>query len=130
MASLRKRIFGGSAPSPTVEKAEEVRLAPVSKIVSDDTEEKVSKNHKKRRNGLVFTLGGLFGVLLAGMVANKNDLIELPEMRDFSLDSLVDVLPAGFMREARELSVKYSTLMKGLSTKTSEPERRTRSGEL
>lgn len=105
MSSLRRRIFGGSEPAVTTEKAEEVRLAPISKIISDDTEEKVSKKHKKRRNGFVFTLGGLCGLVLAGMVANKSDLIELPEMRDFSLDSLVDVLPAGFMREARELSV-------------------------
>lgn len=105
MASLRKRIFGESKETPTTEKAEEVRLAPVSKIISGDTEEKVSKKHKKRRNGLVFTLGGLFGILLAGMVANRNDLIEFPDMAEFSMENLMDVLPAGFMREARELSV-------------------------
>jgi len=105
MASLRRRIFGESNPTPTTEKAEEVRLAPISKIVSGETEEKVTKKHKKRRNGFVFGLGGLFGIVLAGMVANKSDLIDLPEMGEFSLDSLVDVLPAGFMREARELSV-------------------------
>ena len=56
----------------------------------------------------MFGLGGLFGILLAGFFAGKNDFIEFPEIGDFRMDSLMDVLPAGFMREARDLSVSFT----------------------
>jgi phospholipid:diacylglycerol acyltransferase len=110
MSSLRKRILGGTpSPSPTPrestpEKAEEVRLAPVSKIID-------SKKHKhgtrKRRGGLIFFLGGLFGIVVAGFFAKQSDLIEFPEFGDLSMDSLMDVLPAGFVRDARDLAVSF-----------------------
>jgi phospholipid:diacylglycerol acyltransferase len=94
--NLRKRIPGLSSPAT----AEEVRVAPVSKI----------KNHgngktRKRRNGLIFFLGGLFGILVAGFFARRNDLIDFPEFSELSMDSLLDVLPAGFVNDARDLAV-------------------------
>lgn len=59
---------------------------------------------------MVFGLGGLFGILLAGFFAGRNDFIEFPEFGGVSMDSLMDVLPAGFMREARDLSVRLPFL--------------------
>jgi len=100
--NLRKRISGLSSPSPSREnspaKAEEVRLAPVSKIAQNG-------KTRKRRNGLIFFLGGLFGILVAGFFAGKSDLIDFPELSELSMDSLLDVLPAGFVSDARDLAV-------------------------
>lgn len=101
--ALRKRIPGlSSAPATPREdspaKAEEVVLAPKSKV-----------NHngksRKRRNGLVFFLGGLFGIVVAGFFAGRSDLIDFPEFGELSMDSLIDVLPAGFVSDARDLAV-------------------------
>ncbi len=50
-------------------------------------------------------MGGLFGILVAGFFARQSDLIEFPELGDLSMDSLMDVLPAGFVRDARDLAV-------------------------
>jgi phospholipid:diacylglycerol acyltransferase len=113
MASfLRRRVLGSSNPSSTSgsreetpEKAEEVRLAPVSKIMTDS---KAKPKTRKRRNGLIFALGGLFGLIVAGFFAGKNELIEFPELGEFSLDSLVDVLPANLIKDVRDLSVSLS----------------------
>jgi phospholipid:diacylglycerol acyltransferase len=82
-------------------KAEEIRLAPVSKIMN----EKHHPKSGKKRNGFVFFLGGLFGIIAAGFFAQKSDLIEFPEFGDLSMDSIMDVLPAGFVRDARDLAV-------------------------
>lgn len=82
-------------------KAEPVELAPVSKI--DKSGEHHPKSRRKR-NGFIFFLGGLFGIVAAGFFANKSDLIEFPELGDISL---MDVLPAGFMKDARELAVSF-----------------------
>jgi phospholipid:diacylglycerol acyltransferase len=117
MASfLRNRIPGLSSPStdtsrePSPAKAEEVRLAPISKIKTPEDEKKLhaqhkKKEHRKRGNGFIFGLGGLFGIVVAGFFAGKSDLIDFPEFSDLSVDSIMDVLPAGFVREARDLAV-------------------------
>lgn len=113
---LRKRILGSPTPSPastpresTPDKAEELRLAPASKIV-DSSHKKRKHGTRKRRNGVIFGLGGLFGIVVAGFFARQSDLIEFPEFGDLSMDSLIDVLPAGFMREARDLVVSLISL--------------------
>lgn len=44
--------------------------------------------------------------MIAGFFAGKNDLLELPEMLEgITMDSLMDVLPAGFVKDARDLAV-------------------------
>jgi hypothetical protein len=103
MSSLRRRLLGAptqASREASPAKAEEVRLAPVSKIITD-------KHHKtrKRRNGFIFFLGGLFGIVAAGFFAGRNDLIEFPELSELSMDSLIDILPAGFVSDARDLAV-------------------------
>lgn len=100
MSSLRNRLLGKPARERSPSKAAEVRLAPISKITTGN-------HHKtrKRRNGFIFLLGGLFGIAVAGFFAGKSDLIEFPEFVDLSMDSLLDVLPAGFVRDAKDLAV-------------------------
>lgn len=111
MASLRQRVLGTPKSSHKKQKeespprAEDVRLAPVSKILKDG-EGKHPKSRKKR-NGFIFFLGGLFGIVAAGFFAQKSDLIEFPEMADLSMDSIMDVLPAGFARDLRDLAVCF-----------------------
>ncbi len=101
--SLRKRVVGdasGREESPA--KAEEVRLAPVSKIKSGKDAD--HKKYRKRRNGFIFGLGGVFGIVIAGLFAKRSDL-SFPELGDLSMDSILDVLPAAFVRDARDLAV-------------------------
>ena len=58
---------------------------------------------RKRRNTFIFLLGGLCGLLAAGFFAKSNDLIDFPEFGDLSMDSILDVLPAGLIRDMRDL---------------------------
>lgn len=87
--------------------AEELTLVPRS-AVKHLTKHSKPKG-RKRRGGFVFFLGGIFGILVAGFFAQKNDLFEMPEfadlISDLNIDSLMEVLPAGFLQEARELKV-------------------------
>lgn len=78
-----------------------MRLAPVVRVLTHK-----ERKHRKRRNTFIFFLGGLFGLVVAGFFAGKNDLLELPEMLEgITMDSLMDVLPAGFVKDARDLAV-------------------------
>lgn len=105
MASLRQRGTDSSRASKkraqSPEEAEEMRLAPASKIISDTNKPPT----RKRRSGLIFFLGGLFGLLAAGFFAQRSDLLDFPELRELSMESLIEVLPAGFISDARELAV-------------------------
>jgi phospholipid:diacylglycerol acyltransferase len=107
MASyLRRRISGDSKQSHvkevTFDQPDKARHEPVSKTVSP---KKVKG--AKRRNGFIFFLGGLAGIVAAGLFAKNNDLIELPELGELSMDSLLDILPAGFVKDATDLVVSY-----------------------
>ncbi|KAJ5046572.1 uncharacterized protein L3040_003811 [Drepanopeziza brunnea f. sp. 'multigermtubi'] len=129
MSDLRNRGKGKETASTPRDdspaKAEEVRLAPVSKITHDDAESshkhKQKKDSRKRRNGFIFVLGGLFGIAVAGFFAGRSDLIDFPEFGELSMDSLMDVLPAGFIRDAREITkgereaVNYDSFSVGLN---------------
>ena len=106
MASLRHRDLDNSKSKKKTEerpaKAEEESLAPDSKIVTD----KNKPHTRKRRNGLTFLLGGVFGLVAAGFFAQRSDLLDLPELGELSMESLIDVLPAGFVSDARDLAVR------------------------
>ena len=126
MATLRRRfanIFSTSAPSSassssssypsyssataisnpknTATNEEEQTGGSVAKVEEAAT----VKRGRKRRNGLVFTLGGIFGVCVALFFANQNKVISLDALMDLNLDSLIDVIPAGIISDAKEFSV-------------------------
>ncbi|KAH0565318.1 hypothetical protein GP486_001279 [Trichoglossum hirsutum] len=101
MSSLRRRPVGGdpSRTDQTSEKAEPVRLAPTNTTTEP-------RKGRKRRFGFIFLLGGLFGIIVAGYFANHNDVINinLDLLSELNLDSFFDVIPAGILREARDIS--------------------------
>ena len=118
MSALRRRIFGtsgDSTPALTPEQSREgspagshdYRVVPADKL---DTLSSSSKkgNGSKRRNFWIFGLGGLFGILLAGFFASSNEFMDLASFTDMNLDSILDVLPAGLINDARDLQVSSS----------------------
>ena len=103
MSSLRRRLVEGSStelsrdPSPT--DGEPVTLIPTAKLKT------LTKKRSRRRNGFIFGLGGLFGILVAAFFANQHDVINFEGLMDLNLDSLVDVIPAGVVKDARDITV-------------------------
>ncbi|MCJ1244632.1 hypothetical protein MMC30_001831 [Trapelia coarctata] len=118
MSTLRRRIFGESSselsrePSPI--KGEESRLVPVSKL------RKLSSKSSKRRNGLIFGLGGLFGLVVAAFFAQQQEVVNLNGLLDLNLDSILDVIPVGILNEAKDITqherdaVNYDSFSVGL----------------
>lgn len=126
MSDLRRRIFGSGSASSTPASSRDVSPAPGHKnknesggeyqIIPKQKLEKLRKDVKavkhsgrKRRNAWIFALGGLFGIFVAGFFASGNGsldrLIELAGMKDMNLDTLLDVLPAGLIKDVQELQV-------------------------
>ena len=83
----------------TPEKGEEVRLIPVSRLKT------LTPKRSKRRNGLIFSLGGLFGISVAAFFANQQDVIRFEGLMDLSFESLIDVIPAGIVKDAKDITV-------------------------
>jgi phospholipid:diacylglycerol acyltransferase len=104
--TLRRRIVGTDTPSESsasTPRDESPDKLPVA-------HEKVKVVHhksklRKRRTTAIFLLGSLFGIIAAGFFAKSNDLIEFPEFGELSMDSLFDALPAGFVKDMRDLVV-------------------------
>lgn len=65
----------------------------------------VYRPKSKRRNGLIFALGGIFGIFVALFFANQQDVISLESLMDLNLDALIDVIPQGIVRDVREFTV-------------------------
>jgi phospholipid:diacylglycerol acyltransferase len=113
MSFLRRRRHRPEAESlvDTTERiktkdGEDICLVPVSKL-----EAVAAHNGRKRRQGLVFMLGGLFGLLLAAFFADRNDMINLaslPDLADFNFEGLAGILPAGLLNDAKDRSVCLS----------------------
>lgn len=105
MSSLRRRIFGDIFTKPSQEtspdKGEKLTLVSTSKLKS------LTKRRSKRRNGFVFGLGGLFGILVAAFFANRHDVISFDGLMDLNLDSLIDVIPAGVVKDAKDITVCF-----------------------
>lgn len=76
----------------------------------------MTKPKSKRRNGLIFALGGLFGIFLALFFANHQEVINLDAIMDLNLETLMDVIPQGIVRDAKEFTVyAMAFLMMALS---------------
>ncbi|KAK2015364.1 Lecithin:cholesterol acyltransferase [Colletotrichum eremochloae] len=71
----------------------------------------VKPKTRKRRNGAIFLLGSLFGIIAAGFFAKSNDLIDFPELGELSMDSFFDVLPAGLVKDMRDLVVSNTSYL-------------------
>jgi phospholipid:diacylglycerol acyltransferase len=63
------------------------------------------KPRGKRRNGFIFLLGGLFGVFVALFFANHTEVISLDALMDLNLDAIIEVIPQGLLRDAKEFTV-------------------------
>ena len=103
MSTLRRRLFGESSteaswdPSPI--KGEPVTLVPAAHL------KKLTKKRSKRRQWFIFGLGGLVGILVAAFFAQRNDVINLEGLMDMNLESLIDVIPAGIVNDAKDITV-------------------------
>lgn len=82
------------------EKDKPIRLVPVSQY-----QQIPPKRRSKRRNGLIFGLGGIFGIFVALFFAKQNEVISFEALADLNLESLMDVIPAGIVKDASEFSV-------------------------
>lgn len=107
MSGLRHRIFG-SSPLVSNEGSpndSEHRVVSVAKLNQLDEQTKKQVRTSKGRNGLIFGLGGIFGLALAAFFAQQHSVIDLDGLLDLNLDSLLDVIPAGIIKDARDLTV-------------------------
>ena len=59
---------------------------------------------------MIFGLGGLFGIVIAAFFAQRHDVINLEGLIDMNLESLFDVIPAGIVKDAKDLTVSRRIL--------------------
>ena len=108
MSALRHRTGNVSgdtfSPSPSrdgsPQPGEEVKLVPVSKLKN-----LAMSKRSKRKSGLIFGLGGLAGLIVAILFGYHQEVITFEGLLDVNLESLMDVIPAGMVRDAKDLSV-------------------------
>ncbi|KAL8915464.1 MAG: hypothetical protein Q9171_000028 [Xanthocarpia ochracea] len=124
LGTLRRRVLGDSSsepsrapsPNPTFrdKDGEPFALVPASKL------KKLSRRRSKRRQWLVFGLGGLFGIITAAFFAQQHDVINLEGLTDMNLGSLLDAIPAGIVNDAKDITrheretVNYDSFTVGL----------------
>ncbi|KAF2402270.1 Phospholipid:diacylglycerol acyltransferase [Trichodelitschia bisporula] len=71
----------------------------------------------------MFICGGLFGICVAAFFVGNSDLLDLTALADMNLESILDVLPAGMIREAKEFqkhekdAVAYDSFTVGLNAR-------------
>jgi phospholipid:diacylglycerol acyltransferase len=108
---LRRRLAKDDSDqsSPTDSAHDETKISTATLAVTEPEKQKsqsfVTKPRSKRRNGLIFVLGGIFGILVAAFFANQQDVISLDALMDLNLDALMDVIPQGIMKDVSEFSV-------------------------
>lgn len=104
MSSLRRRLMGNSAGIPSRDvspvKGEPVTLVPAAQL------KKLKIKKSKRWQWSIFGLGSIFGLLLAAFLANQHDVINLEGLTDLNIESLIDVIPAGIVRDAKDITVR------------------------
>ncbi|EXJ84933.1 phospholipid:diacylglycerol acyltransferase [Capronia epimyces CBS 606.96] len=125
MSALRRRVGNilRDSPSPSPSPSRDSTPDPNDniKLVSEKKLEKLTKGkNSKRRTWLVFGLGGLLGLLLALVFAQSQDVIKLEGLLEMNLDSLMDAIPAGIVKDVKDLSqaereaVNYDSFAVGL----------------
>ncbi|KAK3322096.1 Lecithin:cholesterol acyltransferase-domain-containing protein [Apodospora peruviana] len=98
-STLRRRVARDDSSCESATPRDESPVKPGDKVKVVHHRPKT----KKRRTTAIFLLGSLFGLIAAGFFAKNNDLINFPELGDLSMDSLFDALPAGFVKDMRDL---------------------------
>ena len=118
MSTLRRRFLGTPSPSPSpartptngdtdIQELEDLKLVSSAKL---HELKKGAKHSHKRRNSLIFILGGLFGVCAALFTAQKQEVFNFEGILDLNLDSLIDVIPAGVIKDAKDLTVSFQKM--------------------
>lgn len=122
MSDLRRRVLRGlgvdsedsspqssrdASPAPGQKDSAEYKVVPKKRL------EKLTGSRKKSSKGRtawIFVFGGLFGIFVAGFFASSNgsldNLVEMAGLGDMRLDSLLDVLPAGLIKDVQNLQVR------------------------
>ena len=104
MSTLRRRMLGDSSEDPSRDPSPAKDGEPVT-VVPQKHLEYLKSKRRRRSTWIVFGLGGLFGVILAAFFAQHNDVINLEGLVDFNLVSLIDVIPAGIVKDAKDITV-------------------------
>ena len=103
MSTLRRRFLAASSSEPSRDpspvKGEPVTLVPTTHL------KQLTKKRSRRRQWMIFGLGGLFGIVIAAFFAQRHDVINLEGLIDVNLESLLDVIPAGIVKDAKDLTV-------------------------
>lgn len=118
---LRRKIFGigyspegspahsrDSSPAPIVDKDGALhKIVPIKAFEKLKETSKQKERGRKRKNAWLFGLGGFFGIVLAATFAaptgGMDRLVEMAGFGDMHLDSILDILPAGLIKDVRDL---------------------------
>lgn len=90
---------------------------------SEKQQQQDPPRRKKRSTWLIFTIGGLAGLFLAGFTAKNQDMLRLELLQDLNLDTIIDIIPAGILKEASDITmrekeaVNYDAFSTGLALK-------------
>ena len=114
MSFLRRR-FGGEKlddsstepsrePTPDHDRPSNLRVITAEKLHT--LKQGSKRKNGKKKNFWIFALGGLAGVFAAAFFAGSNDMIDLSSLEGVNLDSILDALPQGFLRDAQQLQVR------------------------
>jgi phospholipid:diacylglycerol acyltransferase len=119
MSTLRRRFGRSHVREPSEDSppstgsqtpdSDQVTLVPTKHLHSLNAENKRVKG-TKRKYAWIFGLGGLFGLSLAGFLASNNDLLDIAGLADINIDQIRDILPAGFLNEAKQLQVNIHSV--------------------
>ena len=105
MSTLRRRFLGNDASSTEASREPSPAKGEPVTLVSKSHLKELKGKRSKRWQFSIFILGGLFGLVGAAFFANQHDVINLEGLVDFNLESLLDVIPAGIVKDAKDLTV-------------------------
>ncbi|KAF2457507.1 Lecithin:cholesterol acyltransferase-domain-containing protein [Lineolata rhizophorae] len=152
MSALRRRLAGDpraaspspddssrddssreSSPLPPAARRAQEQAGEGFKVVSKSKLDKLGELGKKgkggkgskRRSVWIFGLGGLFGLAVAAFFAGNSEYVpDLTSLSEMNLDSILDVLPAGLVKDAQDLqkherdAVNYDSFAVGLHARS------------